>query len=69
MIINIGLVGESYAHEPIERPIRSYELLSDVSATWNKDKMVNTFLLKMTPLAPILSRSVSSDASSGFLPH
>jgi hypothetical protein len=42
----------------VERPIRSFELLADVQASWNKDKMVNTFIIKLTPLAPILSRSV-----------
>lgn len=42
----------------LERPIRSFELLADVQASWNKDKMVNTFVIKLTPLAPILSRSV-----------
>lgn len=42
-----------------ERPIRDYELLFDVSASWNKDKLVNIFVVKQTPLASILSRSVS----------
>ena len=42
-----------------ERPIRDYELLSDVSASWNKDKLLNAFVIKQTPLAPLLSRSVS----------
>ena len=42
-----------------ERPIRSFELLADIQASWNKDKMVNTFVIKLTPLATPLSRSVS----------
>lgn len=42
----------------MERPIRSFELLSDVEASWNKDKMVNTFVVRLTPLAPVLSKSV-----------
>ncbi|KAJ6621787.1 hypothetical protein B0H10DRAFT_1789294 [Mycena sp. CBHHK59/15] len=54
----------------MERPIRSFELLADVQASWNKDKMVNTFLIKLTPLAPILSRSAipsSSPTYSGYV--
>ena len=42
-----------------ERPIRTFELLADVQASWNKDKMVNLFVMKMTPLAVPLSRNVS----------
>ncbi|KAJ7781708.1 hypothetical protein DFH07DRAFT_728906 [Mycena maculata] len=54
----------------MERPIRSFELLADVQASWNKDKMVNTFCIKLTPLAPILSRSnipSSSPTYSGYV--
>ncbi|KAJ7053967.1 hypothetical protein C8F01DRAFT_996200 [Mycena amicta] len=54
----------------MERPIRSFELLADVQASWNKDKMVNMFLLRLTPLAPILSRSnlpSSSPLFSGYI--
>ncbi|KIK94045.1 hypothetical protein PAXRUDRAFT_478498 [Paxillus rubicundulus Ve08.2h10] len=40
----------------MERPIRDYELLADVSASWNKDKLLNAFVIKPTPLARILSR-------------
>jgi len=47
----------------MERPIRSFELLSDVQASWNKDKMVNTFVIKLTPLAAPLSRSAMPSAS------
>lgn len=42
-----------------ERPIRNYELLADVSASWNKDKLLNAFVIKQTPLAQLLSRFVS----------
>lgn len=41
-----------------ERPLRGYELLSDVQASWNKDKLVNMFVLKWTPLAASLSLEV-----------
>ncbi|KAF8895653.1 hypothetical protein BD779DRAFT_743603 [Infundibulicybe gibba] len=54
----------------MERPIRSFELLSDVQVSWNKDKMINTFILKLTPLAPLLSRSAipsSSPTMSGYV--
>lgn len=43
-----------------ERPIRSFELLADIQASWNKDKMINLFVLKNTPLALPLSRNVST---------
>lgn len=43
----------------LERPIRSYELLVDIQSSWLKDKTVNYFMLKLTPLAAPLSRSVS----------
>lgn len=48
----------------LERPIRSFELISDVQASWNKDKMVNLFVLKLTPLAISLNRNVSLICSS-----
>ena len=38
----------------LERPIRDYELISDVSSSWNTDKMVNVFMIKRTSLAPFL---------------
>ncbi|KAG5352934.1 hypothetical protein C0989_011976 [Termitomyces sp. Mn162] len=47
----------------MERPIRSFELLSDVQASWNKDKLMNTFVIKLTPLAVPLSRSAIPSAS------
>ncbi|KAJ7066732.1 hypothetical protein C8F01DRAFT_981202 [Mycena amicta] len=54
----------------MERPIRSFELLADVQASWNKDKMVNMFIVKLTPLSPLLSRSnipSSSPVFSGYV--
>ncbi|KAF9013187.1 hypothetical protein BDQ17DRAFT_1231211 [Cyathus striatus] len=54
----------------MERPIRSFELLADVQASWNKDKMVNTFMIKLTPLAIPLRRSAlpsSSPMYSGYV--
>ncbi|RDB17791.1 hypothetical protein Hypma_000958 [Hypsizygus marmoreus] len=54
----------------MERPIRSFELLADVQASWNKDKMMNTFIIKLTPLAVPLSRSAMPTASpmhSGYI--
>ncbi|KAG8214636.1 hypothetical protein J3R82DRAFT_9714 [Butyriboletus roseoflavus] len=47
----------------MERPIRDYELLADVSASWNKDKLLNTFVIKQTPLAQLLSRPVSQSSN------
>ncbi|KDQ62615.1 hypothetical protein JAAARDRAFT_466334 [Jaapia argillacea MUCL 33604] len=47
----------------MERPIRSYELLSDVFSSWNKDKMVNALLIKKTPLQAVLRRSTIPSSS------
>jgi len=47
----------------MERPIRDYELLADVSASWNKDKLLNAFVIKKTPLARLLSRSALPTSS------
>ncbi|OAX42149.1 hypothetical protein K503DRAFT_683998 [Rhizopogon vinicolor AM-OR11-026] len=54
----------------MERPIRSYELLSDVTSSWNKDKLLNAFVIKRTYLAPFLSRSnipTSSPTNRGWV--
>jgi hypothetical protein len=50
-----------------ERPIRSYELIADVQAGWLKDKTVNFFILRLTPLADPLDRNVRS--KSNRLPY
>ncbi|CAL1712463.1 unnamed protein product [Somion occarium] len=47
----------------MERPIRSYELLSDVSASWNAEKTVNVFLVRQTDLAAMLSSSAVPSSS------
>jgi hypothetical protein len=39
--------------------VRSFELLADIQSSWNKDKLLNTFVIRLTPLAAPLSRSVS----------
>ena len=44
----------------VERPIRSFEVLFDIQSSWNKDKSTNMFVLKLTPLSSLLSRSVRS---------
>ncbi|KAG1855843.1 hypothetical protein C8R48DRAFT_608683, partial [Suillus tomentosus] len=56
----------------MERPIRSYELLSNVTASWNKDKLLNAFVVKRTYLAPFLSRSnipTSSPTNRGYIEY
>ncbi|KAF9241154.1 hypothetical protein BU15DRAFT_45316 [Melanogaster broomeanus] len=47
----------------MERPVREYELLADVSASWNKDKLLNAFMIKPTPLARFLSRAAVPTSS------
>ncbi|PPQ68790.1 hypothetical protein CVT25_008868 [Psilocybe cyanescens] len=54
----------------MERPVRSYELLADVQSSWLKDKSVNYFVLKLSPLAIPLSRNAiptSSPTHSGYI--
>ncbi|KDR83146.1 hypothetical protein GALMADRAFT_872765 [Galerina marginata CBS 339.88] len=54
----------------MERPVRSYELLADVQSSWLKDKTVNYFVLRLTPLDVPLSRSAipsSSPTHSGYV--
>lgn len=56
----------------MERPIRSFEMLSDVCGSWNTDKIVNLLVIKKTLLAPILSRTAvprSSPICSGYVQH
>lgn len=50
----------------MERPIRSFELVAEVQAGWNKDKTVNTLLLKLTPLEEKLRPSALPQASPVF---
>lgn len=53
-----------------ERPIRSFELLSDVCGSWNTDKTVNFLVIKKTLLAPLLSTKAMPSASpkcSGYV--
>lgn len=54
----------------MERPIRHYERLSDVQASWNKDKLVNMFVARLTTLGPLLARSAipsSSPVHAGYV--
>ncbi|KAI5825964.1 hypothetical protein K523DRAFT_341473 [Schizophyllum commune Tattone D] len=47
----------------MERPIRPFEHVADVQAGWNKDKTVNTLVLKLTPLEFTLRPSSLPQAS------
>ena len=42
-----------------ERPIRSFEIVSEVTNSWLVGKMTNSLVVKKTPLAAKLSRAVS----------
>ncbi|KAG2086303.1 hypothetical protein BD769DRAFT_1373734 [Suillus cothurnatus] len=60
----------------MERPIRSYELLSDVTASWNKDKLLNAFVVKRTylgsllePLGTFLNIPTSSPTNRGYVEY
>jgi hypothetical protein len=43
----------------MERPIRTFERVEDVMASWNRDKTGNSIVARLTPLANVLARSVS----------
>ena len=49
---------------PVERPIRSFEVLADIRASWNTEKTVNSLLLKRTAL----SSRLSVEVRGGFVP-
>ncbi|KAI0330472.1 hypothetical protein GY45DRAFT_1250692 [Cubamyces sp. BRFM 1775] len=54
----------------MERPIRSFEMLSDVCGAWNTDKTVNLLVIKKTLLAPLLNPKAMPSASpmcSGYV--
>ncbi|KAJ3552976.1 hypothetical protein NM688_g3871 [Phlebia brevispora] len=56
----------------LERPIRSFEVVSEVTNSWLADKTVNMLMAKKTPLASKLSRAAiptSSPLCSGFVQH
>jgi hypothetical protein len=42
----------------VERPIRNFEVVSEVINSWDKDKSVNLLVAKKTPLAALLHPSV-----------
>ncbi|KAJ3487472.1 hypothetical protein NLI96_g3513 [Meripilus lineatus] len=47
----------------MERPIRSLELLTHISSSWNSDKTVNAFMAKKTNLAHTLSSKLVPSSS------
>ncbi|KZP18902.1 hypothetical protein FIBSPDRAFT_744692 [Athelia psychrophila] len=54
----------------MERPLRDFELLADVEASWVKDKSVNIFVVKKSPISRVLARSnipLSSPRTSGYI--
>ncbi|KAI0044392.1 hypothetical protein FA95DRAFT_1562262 [Auriscalpium vulgare] len=54
----------------MERPVRAFELVSDVTNSWDKDKSANVLLLKKTTLATLLHPSAlptSSPRCSGYV--
>lgn len=50
----------------VERPIRDYERLADVFASWNKESRLNALMLKQTPLAISLARKYMPNSSPTF---
>ncbi|KAI9443185.1 hypothetical protein H4582DRAFT_1922996 [Lactarius indigo] len=50
----------------MERPIRHFEVVSDVINSWDKDKSVNLLVAKKTPLATLLQLSAMPPSSPVF---
>jgi len=50
----------------MERPIRHFEVVSEVINSWDKDKSVNLLVAKKTPLAPLLHPSAMPSSSPVF---
>ncbi|KAI9512382.1 hypothetical protein F5148DRAFT_973587 [Russula earlei] len=50
----------------MERPIRHFEVISDVINSWDKDKSVNLLVAKKTPLATLLHPSAMPTSSPVF---
>jgi len=54
----------------LERPLRNFEILSQVSNSWNREKTTNTFMVKQTPLAlPLSSIPVSLPRRTGYVEY
>ncbi|KAL5501764.1 hypothetical protein ACEPAH_9024 [Sanghuangporus vaninii] len=54
----------------MERPVRSFELVADISGSWNKGKTMNCFMVKPSPLAQSLATIPSSiPTRSGFVDY
>ena len=49
--LDVDLFSNFSSRGCVERPIRNYELLFDVSSPWDKDKSQNMFMVKKTTLA------------------
>ncbi|KAF8262273.1 hypothetical protein EI94DRAFT_1744007 [Lactarius quietus] len=50
----------------MERPIRHFEIVSEVINSWDKDKSVNLLVAKKTPLATLLNASAIPTSSPVF---
>ncbi|EJC97816.1 uncharacterized protein FOMMEDRAFT_137219 [Fomitiporia mediterranea MF3/22] len=54
----------------MERPVRSFELVTDISGSWNKEKTMNCFMVKQSPFAHSLATIPSSiPTRSGFVDY
>ncbi|KAL5482465.1 hypothetical protein ACEPAI_9059 [Sanghuangporus weigelae] len=54
----------------MERLVRSFELVTDISGSWNKEKTMNCFMVKSSPFAQSLTTIPSSiPTRSGFVDY
>ncbi|THH08499.1 hypothetical protein EW145_g2653, partial [Phellinidium pouzarii] len=49
----------------MERPIRNFELVTDISGSWSKEKTMNCFMVKQSPFALSLANIPSSIPTRG----
>ncbi|TDL23238.1 hypothetical protein BD410DRAFT_814591 [Rickenella mellea] len=49
----------------MERPIRNYEHLADIAAAWNKEKMMNMFMIKKCAISSTLASMPTSSPKCG----
>lgn len=52
----VAYLADAVTH--VERPIRDFEVVSEVLNSWDKDKSVNLLVAKKTPFATLLHPSV-----------
>lgn len=53
----------------VERPIRSFELVTDITGSWPKDKTLNCFMVKRSSFATSLTVSLLTTLTRWLVTH